>query len=288
MLGTLSVVIGALMFSSQVIFGKILVGYGFSGLDLSFFQYGFGVIAIILFVLVSGKSKHVLNECKGNFLKIALMGFFSVASTTSMFMALETLNAGIASMLLFTSPVFVCLFFMISGIKKIGVWNKLALFLAVIGSVLVLNIIGVSSNEISLIGILFGVASSISYAGYCIYYDLKASKYSIITTTCVIQIVAFALVSVIHFDVLANHPDITVQSMLLAAIMSIFCNVTPIFFLFKGMIMIGSEKASIIGVSELPSTLIIAFLVLGETMDILQVVGILFVILAVLVLQKEN
>ena len=99
---------------------------------------------------------------------------------------------------------------------------------------------------------------------------------------------AFALVSVIHFDVLANHPDITVQSMLLAAIMSIFCNVTPIFFLFKGMIMIGSEKASIIGVSELPSTLIIAFLVLGETMDILQVVGILFVILAVLVLQKEN
>lgn len=285
--GYLIVILAALFFSCQTVFGKIIIVWGLSGLDLCFFQFLFGSVVIIVVGLVSGKAKTILRESRGNKLRIGAMGVLSGITTACVFMSLETLNAGIASMLLFTNPVFICLFFMLSGIKKIGPWNKLALIIAMVGSMLVLNVFGVSTSEIVLIGILYGIGSSIAYATYNVYYDLKMCDYSIITTATFTQIVAFIFVSAINFDMFFDFPHVTWQMVGLAAITSVLTNLLPVLLLFKGIQMIGSEKAGIVAVAELPFTLLVAFLFLGETLVLTQIIGIVLVVLAVAVLQKE-
>jgi len=69
---------------------------------------------------------------------------------------------------------------------------------------------------------------------------------------------------------------------------SLLTNLLPILFLFKGINLIGSEKAGIVAVAELPFTLLVAFIFLGETLTFIQITGIVLVIIAVFVLQKEN
>ena len=102
-----------------------------------------------------------------------------------------------------------------------------------------------------------------------------------------LQLTAFLIVSVLDMDFYPSILSLPVEALIMTMVMALFCGVAPLFFLFWGMRTIGSEKAGIIGVSELPFTLVVAFLVLGETMDGLQLIGIFLVVLAVLVLQKD-
>ncbi len=286
-IGTLVVLLAALLFSSQVVFGKLLLEYGLYGLDMSLLQYLWGLIIISCIITFSGKWETVRRESRGNLARLCAMGAFSALCTVCLFVALETVNAGIASMLLFTNPVYICLFFMITGIKKVGRWNKAALVIAFAGSLLVLNVFGTSAEEISYVGIGFGLVSGIGYAAYCIFYDLKVSGFDLMTTNFFLQLTAFLIVSVLDMDFYPSILSLPVEALIMTMVMALFCGVAPLFFLFWGMRTIGSEKAGIIGVSELPFTLVVAFLVLGETMDGLQLIGIFLVVLAVLVLQKD-
>ncbi|NLF47911.1 MAG: EamA family transporter [Clostridiales bacterium] len=286
--GYFFVMIAALFFSCQTVFGKFLIKMGLSGLDLSFFQFIIGAAGIFIVCIVTGKIKTVAQESKGRRRWISVMGILSAVTTACIFMSLETLNAGIASMLLFTNPVFICLFFMVTGIKKIGLWNKLALIIAMAGSMMVLNVFGASSSGMALVGIVFGISSSVLYAAYNVYYDIKMGQYSIITTASFTQYLAALTIIIIHFDIFFDFPHVTWQMIGLAAVTSLLTNLLPIFFLFKGINLIGSEKAGIVAVAELPFTLLVAFVFLGETLTFIQIAGIVLVILAVVVLQKEN
>ena len=146
----------------QTVFGKFLIKMGRSGLDLSFFQFIIGAAGIFIVCMVTGKIKTVAQESKGSRRWISVMGILSAVTTACIFMSLETLNAGIASMLLFTNPVFICLFFMVTGIKKIGLWNKLALLLP--GR----NMMVLTYSELHLRNALVGISFAYRQRSYAI------------------------------------------------------------------------------------------------------------------------
>jgi len=122
---------------------------------------------------------------------------------------------------------------MVTGIKKIGLWNKLALIIAMAGSMMVLNVFGASSSGMALVGIVFGISSSVLYAAYNVYYDIKMGQYSIITTASFTQYLAALTIIIIHFDIFFDFPHLTWQMIGLAAVTSLLTNLLPIFFLFK-------------------------------------------------------
>lgn len=118
-------------------------------------------------------------------LKIVLIqGFFGSATTTILFyMTLERMNAGIASMLLFTHPVLVSVYFVATKSKKITLTNNIALLIAVSGSVLVINLFNIDLSKTPLAGILFGLAASAAYAFYNIYADLRLKDFDPLVIT---------------------------------------------------------------------------------------------------------
>ena len=56
----------------------------------------------------------------------------------------------------------------------------------------------------------------------------------------------------------------------------------------RGILMIGSEKASVGMVAEVPFTLVLCYFILGETMTPVQLIGVAAIIVAVVLLQKES
>jgi drug/metabolite transporter (DMT)-like permease len=62
----------------------------------------------------------------------------------------------------------------------------------------------------------------------------------------------------------------------------------PVIFLYKGIRIVGADKASIVANAELPITIVLSFLVLEERMGPVQLFGILLIMCSIILLQYEG
>jgi drug/metabolite transporter (DMT)-like permease len=70
--------------------------------------------------------------------------------------------------------------------------------------------------------------------------------------------------------------------------LAVVSGILPIIFIYKGIKLVGADKASIVATSELPLTILMSFLVLGERMNIVQLSGIALIICSIIILQYEG
>lgn len=68
----------------------------------------------------------------------------------------------------------------------------------------------------------------------------------------------------------------------------IFGQVIPNLFFNKGLPVVGGNLESILGTLELPSTIIMAYLILGEQIHWIQWIGMLTIILGILIANQEQ
>ncbi|GAU79799.1 DMT family transporter [Fusibacter sp. 3D3] len=285
--GFLYAVIASSIYAFNSILGKMILVEGVAPLILSFYQYLIGTVLILMTLLIFHKDK--LKISKIQLKQTAIQGIFGAFGTNIFFyLALQHLNAGIASMLLFTNPVFVTLFFAITGTKKLKKENYMALILAMIGIVLVLDIFAVKGMTLSLIGVGFGLASALTYTFYNLYADFKMVKmdhYTVLFYTSLFGLsVSFASVVGVYGIV----PILSLHLLKYIFIIAVCAGILPVIFFYKSIGIIGSERTSIVATLELPLTLIIAFLILKEHLNGMQVGGALLVILSVVLLHRGD
>ncbi|MEG0662424.1 MAG: DMT family transporter, partial [Anaerovoracaceae bacterium] len=150
--GYLFMLAAAFCFSWQTIFTKKLLAEGMNSLDVVTGIFVVGAIVINGWVVLCRK-KQIYLEAKQNLRPLLILGTFCLGVSVCLFYALNFINAGIASMLLYTNPVFVCLYFLITGTRPVSRSNKIALVLAILGSGLALNLFS-GEGGISFVGIL--------------------------------------------------------------------------------------------------------------------------------------
>lgn len=285
--GFLYAVIASSIYAFNSILGKMILVEGVEPLLISFYQYLMSTIIILGVILIVNKDK--LKITKIQLKQTAIQGIFGAFGTSIFFyLALQNLNAGIASMLLFTNPVFVTLFFAITGTKKLEKVNYIALVFAMIGIVLVLDIFAVKGTDLSLIGVGFGLASALTYTFYNLYADFKMVQmdhYTVLFYTSLFGlIVSFGSVVGVYGIV----PILSFHLLKFIFIIAVFAGILPVIFFYKSIEIIGSERTSIVATLELPLTLIIAFLILKEHLNGMQIGGAVLVILSVILLHRGD
>jgi hypothetical protein len=70
--------------------------------------------------------------------------------------------------------------------------------------------------------------------------------------------------------------------------LAVVSGILPVIFLYKGISMVGADKASIVATSELPITILMSFFVLGERMGLIQLAGIILIMCSIIILQYEE
>lgn len=285
--GYIYVLLAAFFFSLIAVIGKTVINSGINVFDLLILQ---NAVTLILILAYFGATdiKRLRLDVKG--LKaIMIQGLIGSAGTTILFyLALQRLNAGIASMLLFTHPVLVSLYFMVTKTKKITLTNNLALAAAIMGCIMAINVFNIDVAKTPVAGLVIGILSSFAYAFFNIYADLKLSAYdpkvTMFYTTGVTTIVALLLrPGFFRFEFV-----MTSELLFYICELAVVSGILPILFLYKGISMVGADKASIVATSELPMTLIMSFLVLGETMNMIQISGIGMILCSIIILQYEG
>lgn len=286
-IGYIYVLLAAFFFSLIAVIGKTVINSGINVFDLLILQNAVTLILILVYFAATD-IKRLRLDGKG-LRTIMIQGFIGSAATTILFyLALQRLNAGIASMLLFTHPILVSLYFMVTKTKKITLTNNLALAAAILGCIMAINVFNIDVSKTPVAGLLIGILSSFTYAFFNIYADVKLSEYdpmvTMFYTTSITTIVALLLrPGFFRFEFV-----MTTGLLFYICELAVVSGILPIIFLYKGINMVGADKASIVATSELPMTLIMSFFVLGETMDMIQISGIGLILCSIIILQYEG
>lgn len=280
-------VASAFFYALQVVLGKFILNAGMAAMDLLVIQYTGSTMILAVFLLLR-KNKMLFRPEKKYWIPLIIQGIIGCFSTSFFFyLAMERLDAGIASVLLYLCPVYICVFFMVTGIRKISLSNNVAVVFALAGALLALDIF---TGEIrySILGIALGAISGICYAFYGVFADLKLRALKTEQMLFFMYLTATIAFWIINPGFLSQSSLVIEPKMIILIICVTFLQVLPMALLNLAIREIGSHRASVVATAELPFTILLAYAILSESFVGIQLVGILLIVAAILLLQKKE
>lgn len=199
-------------------------------------------------------------------------GFYSACSITY-FMASTYLGTGLSMVIFFSYPAVVIFLNRILYRIPIQKMSYFAIGLIFLGIVLLVDL---DEAAFDLMGILFGVATALLYAGYIL--ASKKSQVSPISSALLLSIGCTVMCGLAAlWDNSFAIPESGTAWINILGI-GILCTALPILFLLAGLKRISSEKAAILSVLEPVVVVVVGILFLHEYITTLQVFGILTIL----------
>ena len=197
------------------------------------------------------------------------------------FSSLRHASAGLTALLLYLYPALVTLVAAALGRQRLTAIKMGAVIATLVGIVLTV-IDGLSGTPL---GIAFGAGAAVIYTGYILVGEPVTRRTGAIPAATVIMLAAAALFGAAMLWQGPQWPgDYTGWGAVVA--IAIFSTVVPMVGFFAGMQRLGATDAATLSTLEPVVTLLLATLLLGESLGSLKVAGALLVLGAVVVLAR--
>lgn len=256
------------------------------------FTAGANIITIIsirfllaaLFLLLVLKSRHISPFINFKLMvQLCLMGAIGYGGMSILFAnSLHYLTASLTGMLLYTYPAMVTLLSFWVGDEQFSTGKMIALFICLAGLSLVL---GVSSADAPLSGILSVLGAAVIYSVYIVISNRILKRVNPLTATTYICVstgmIAF-LYGLLDHSFIWHLP---IQGWLAILGITIFPTIIGILCFFSGLNLIGPANAAILCTLEPLITVLLSIALLGETITYSQISGGLFIISGIIILQ---
>lgn len=279
--GYIYTALSAIIFGLMPLLTKIIIVRGATSLTIPFFRV-FYVTIVLFFVL---KIKKIdLHLEKRDLLSVILTSIFGSGLTIIILNeSYNYVDTGIATSLHFLYPLFVailCCFFYGEKIKKKQI---LSLSFALVGIICFM-----SKGNGSLFGYLLAIASGLTYAFYLVKMDksglvkmnaLKLSFYLALFTT-----IEIFTMNLFMQDVVFKMDVLSYALLLVLALSSSFLATV---LLQKGVLLLGSTRASFICLLEPVTSMIVGILWLNEALTFNKGLGGLAIIISLIIFLKK-
>jgi drug/metabolite transporter (DMT)-like permease len=278
--GLLLCLVSAAGFGAMAIFAKEAYA---TGLDVTtLLALRFPIAAAMLWALIALR-RRPLGSPRG-LLAGGLLGLWYAAQAALFFSALERIDAGLASLLLYVYPALVTLGAFALGRERPDRRRAGALALASAGVVLVLA--GGGTGELDALGAALALGAAGAYTVYILASDRMAATTppvpfaaSVVTGAAV----AFGVAALVHGEL-----HVSGEGLGWTAVLACVSTVMPIVLFMAGLARVGPSTASIASTVEPPFTVALAWIVFGETLGALQLAGGALVLSAVVLLQLRS
>jgi drug/metabolite transporter (DMT)-like permease len=240
--------------------------------------------ATLLFVLALF-SRGSLRIQKSDALLFVAFGIFAVAlQRISYFYAVNLTTATMAAILFFTYPIFVSLSALFLFKEKITVREVAAIALTFLGAALVVKAYDRPSLSNNLVGIMFGVLSSLFFVLYFMMAKKFRDKYTSWTLTLYGDAVgALALTPIISLSV-GQVLVFPWQLWLLILAIAWVPSLLAYLLYSQALKHVKSSKAGILGVIEPLTAALLSAMLLGENLESPQIIGIVLALTGVTIL----
>ncbi len=275
--GYVAAIIQAVLYATMGIFAKLLYECGLSAQLVMVLRFSCTVVFLGLFILFFHGRKFISHQPA-----VYVQSIFFFLSAWLYFLAVERINAGLATVLFYTFPAIVAVLNVLVFHEKITARVIIALALSLLGIVLISGVLAPGEAALDPIGIIFAIAACTAFAIYSVLIQKTARTESSFTATFTISLVCLAASLILFAGELGGLAHLGAKELALGSGLAILATILPIVLYIFAIARIGATKASIISIIETPSSLLLAWFILGETIDVFQGIGALLVVIAIL------
>jgi drug/metabolite transporter (DMT)-like permease len=277
---------GAILFGINGNISTLLFNDGVTPLTLISFRMLIGgacLLAVMLFW-----QRNALKAPRRYWAWIVVFGLVLAMSTFTYFLAISHLPLAVALVIIFTSATWIAL--------GEALWHRhmpsfqvlISLALSLIGVVLLTGIWRASLNNLNVLGLFYALLALFTYTAYLLCGRRVGRYLPSITSTGYGAIVA----SIFWFSVQPPW-DIPTKTwspyhLVLIVLVGIVGMALPFALLVGGLRRVDAARVGIVAMLELPASGIIAYFLLDQHLDIGQILGCLFVLAGVIILQYDK
>lgn len=272
-------IITGVTYGLNPLFAMPLIGAGVAIGSILFFRYGFAVLMLGLVLMLKRESFRITLRQAGVLL---VLGLLYTSSSLLLFEAYNYIASGLATTLVFLYPVLVAIIMVFLGVvPSWPVWLSIGVtFLGVL-----IMTYSDGPQTISLLGVLLSIGSALVYALFIVIINrskiIKGISNTLLTfyTLVVGSIVFITWVSVagVHLTAGIQGPVAWLSLLGLALFPTIISTAT----LAVATRNIGATKASVLGVFEPITAILVGTLAFGEALTPNILIGILLSVAAV-------
>jgi drug/metabolite transporter (DMT)-like permease len=278
-LGMILIVLSAAAFGTLAIIGRYAYAAGMDVLTLLFLRFALSAV-VMAFLLAARRERLPRGMTLVELLAMGAIGY--VGQAFSYFTAVKYASAGLVALLLYLYPVFVMILSAVFLGESITRWKVAALGLALAGLALM---VGPAGGQ--WLGVIWALVASVIYSLYIMVANRVVKEGSAIQSSTVI-LAAAGVVSGLLMVSTGPHLPTTGAGWAAVAAIVLVATVIPIVTFLAGLQRIGPTNAAMLSVLEPLVTVLLAALLLGETLRLMTLLGGGLILAAVLLLARSE
>ncbi len=273
------ILIGAACYGLLSPFVKLAYTDGWTNREISSSQMTMSALLVWLLVLVTPSAWS--NPFRGPWIRLLLNGLIGISLTTLFInAALQEMDASLSVVLLFQFTWITIVIDSISKKKRPTRNQTLAVIVILLGTVFAVNVFEVDFSTLSLMGLVYGLASSLTYSLFLFGTGRIETTMHPLMRSAVMLTGALPAVYVLFPP--THFLDQGMGGVLLWGLFLGFLGqVAPTLCFNVGIPKVGSTLAALLGSAELPVATVGAFLIAGENVSAVQWIGILIIIFGI-------
>ncbi len=278
--GLVLIIISAASFGVMPIFARLAYNAGAEPITVLFLRFTIAAVVMNL-IMILRRTAYPRGLV---LLELILLGAIAyVGESLAYFLALKMASAGLVALLLYIYPALVTALSAVFLKEHLTRVKIVALFIALSGTALTLRISGGGS----LMGILLGIAAAVDYAIYILLGSrIVRRSGSMASTTVIITSTAGVYVGIVAIHG-TTYPTTSTGWIAIIAI-ALISTVLAFVTFFAGLKRIGPTTTSTLSTFEPIVAVVLAAIVLGETISPIQILGGILILAAVVLLATSD
>ncbi|RJE74072.1 DMT family transporter [Reichenbachiella sp. MSK19-1] len=287
--GFLIALLGVVLFSAKAVMVKLAYVHEIDTVTLLLFRMMF---SLPIYLAIAAWNFSVLKEklTPRIFGAVILFGFlgYYLASYFD-FLGLQYIKASLERIILFIYPTIV-LFLSWFFLKKRITKNQMIAVVVTYAGIIVMYLQEPGFSELSNVtGVLLIVLSALTYASYLVGSDWLIPKLGPVVFTSLAMMISCACVAVHYCFVgdfeLMSYP---MEVYALSLGMAVFSTVIPSYLISYAIKLLGASDFSIVASFGPVSTIVLAWIFLGERLTVFQMIGAIVVIIGVYFVTRKK
>jgi len=287
-IGTLICLASAVAFGAMAIFGKLAYDEGATVGTLLAVRFVLAAALFWLLVAGTGAARRLRTLSRRDVgIALALGAVAYSAQAGAYFAALRRLDASLLSLLVYTFPAMVAVAAIVLGRERASRRTGAALGLASAGVLLVLA--GADVGALDPLGTALGVSAAVIYSAYVLTSAGLAQRVGPLVLSALVCTgagVTLTLAGAAGGDLRPGR--VSTAGLGWLASIAVVSTVGAVGLFFAGLRRVGPTTASILSTAEPLTTVLLAFLAFGESLEPVQLAGGALVLGAVLVLSART
>jgi drug/metabolite transporter, DME family len=241
---------------------------------------------VLLPILVARRGWQSLRLPAADLGRIGLLGVLGVAASNYFYyLAIQKTNVATAIVLQYTAPVLVLAYMVARGLQKATLQRVAAVALAVVGSTLAIGVVGAGGLRLNPVGVAAAMLAAVSFSFYNLAGHNILARYDrwIVLLFTTFSAAVFWLVVNPPWKLAAQHySGLEWGFLLVFAVVSVL---GPFSLYFAGLQHLEPTRAIVSSCLEPVFSIVIAAAVLGEGVRLVQTLGVVVVLAAIVVVQ---